>query len=100
MRKYKAGLAPLTIICLSLVISLFSALGAEDRSSQPNVIVILADDVSAKEYPLYGGTVLTTPHLDSLAKRGVVFSTAWAAPVCGPSRAMLMSGLPVPSTTS
>lgn len=76
--------------CLSLLLIAVQSLckGAE----RPNIILILADDISARDYPLYGGTALKTPHLDALAKRGVFFRTAWAAPVCGPSRAMLMTG--------
>jgi len=66
--------------------------GGERRQPRPNVILILADDVSAKEYPIYGGSDSKTPHLDALAKEGLFFRTAWAAPVCGPSRAMLMTG--------
>ena len=59
---------------------------------QPNVILILADDVSAREYSMYGGADVKTPHLDALATSGICFRTVWAAPVCGPSRAMLMTG--------
>jgi arylsulfatase A len=59
---------------------------------RPNVILILADDVSAGEYALYGGTGIVTPQLDALAGEGLHFRTAWAAPLCGPARAMLLSG--------
>jgi len=67
---------------------------AEDRPAptRPNVILILLDDLSAKELTPYGGAGITTPHIDRLAADGVCFKTAWATPVCGPSRAMLFTG--------
>jgi arylsulfatase A len=58
---------------------------------KPNIIFILADDVSARELSTYGGRI-PMPHLDRMAERGIVFNTAWSAPLCGPSRAMLMTG--------
>ncbi|GAB5562186.1 MAG: hypothetical protein SynsKO_38330 [Synoicihabitans sp.] len=56
------------------------------------MVFILADDVSAKEYTLYGGNGISTPRLDELAREGLVFQTAWTSPVCGPSRAILQTG--------
>lgn len=74
---------------------------------KPNVVVILADDISAREFPMYGSSVWTdvnrqttsdpvfrakTPVLDRLAQKGVFIKIAWGATVCSPSRAMLMTG--------
>jgi len=58
----------------------------------PNLIVLMADDCSAKEYSCYGSTEIHTPVLDSLAKTGVRFRTCWCAPICSPTRAMVMTG--------
>lgn len=66
--------------------------GGEPSREKPNIILVLADDVSAKEYACYGGRKLKTPALDKLAADGLVFSTAWTSPVCGPSRAILDTG--------
>ncbi len=57
-----------------------------------NIIVILADDVSAEEFGCYGGTI-PTPNIDKLASEGVRFKTAFGTPMCTPSRAMLLTGL-------
>lgn len=65
--------------------------GAEEKQAKPNVILILADDLSAKELTCYGGEVVT-PTLDKMAAEGVMFKTAWTSPVCGPSRALLRTG--------
>ncbi len=61
--------------------------------SRPNIILIMADDASAQDFSCYGGTnPLQTPNVDKLAKTGVQFRTAYATPLCGPSRALLLSG--------
>lgn len=57
-----------------------------------NVILILADDISAEEICCYGHPDFQTPHLDSLAQNGIFFDTCWATPMCAPSRAELLTG--------
>ncbi|QDT68805.1 Arylsulfatase [Planctomycetes bacterium MalM25] len=68
-----------------------------------NVIVIMADDISANEFPIHGvpeggvgnsasSTPTRTPNLDRIASEGAWIKTAWSAPVCGPTRAMIMTG--------
>lgn len=66
---------------------------AEEERKRPNVILILADDLSAKELACYGGTGISTPTLDAMAAEGIMFRTAWTSPICGPSRALLRTGL-------
>lgn len=58
----------------------------------PNFIVILADDIGAKELACYGNTRHATPNLDALAAGGVQFQTCYATPLCHPTRLMLMTG--------
>lgn len=69
-------------------------LGAGEAAGRrpPNLIVIMADDCSAKEYACYGNTETRTPVLDGLAAEGVRFKTCWCAPICSPTRAMMMTG--------
>jgi arylsulfatase A-like enzyme len=74
------------------LLSSMNSFGEESIQRKPNVIFILADDLSAKEYSIYGGSGISTPNLDRMAKEGVAFKTAWAAPQCSPSRAMLHTG--------
>ena len=76
-------------LCLLTVLaSLHCALGAA-----PNVIFILADDLGSVDLGCYGAADLHTPHLDSLAGRGVRFTQFYsAAPVCSPSRAGALTG--------
>lgn len=59
----------------------------------PNVVVFLADDLGWRDLGYAGSTFYETPNIDALAKRGTVFSNAYAAcPVCSPTRAALLTG--------
>ena len=54
----------------------------------PDIVVYLADDLSAADLPVYGGTNIETPSIDALAGDGMTFHRAFvASPACAPSRA-------------
>ena len=60
---------------------------------KPNVIVIIGDDLGYCDVGMYGCRDIPTPHIDSIAKAGVKFTSGYVtAPVCSPSRAGLMTG--------
>ena len=62
-------------------------------AQQPNVLIIMADDCTYNDLPLYGGKNARTPHLDRLAKQGMVFGRAYLCEaMCQPSRAALYTG--------
>ncbi len=62
-------------------------------AQQPNVLFIISDDLNTQIGP-YNRIDQHTPNLNQLAQRGVKFSQAYCQfPLCGPSRASLMSGL-------
>ena len=59
----------------------------------PNVLFFLADDCSYRDLELYGGAA-ETPHLNALAKKGMVFNRCYqSAPMCSPTRHSLYTGL-------
>ncbi len=59
----------------------------------PNIVFILADDLGWKDLGCYGNTFNETPHLDQLAKSGILFTQAYSAsPVCSPTRASILTG--------
>jgi arylsulfatase A-like enzyme len=61
--------------------------------SKPNIIYILADDLGYGDVGCYGQKVIQTPNIDQMAKNGIRFTRHYAgAPVCAPSRAVLMTG--------
>lgn len=60
---------------------------------KPNIIFILADDISPGSFSCYGENgAVPTPHIDRIANTGVQFETCFAPASCGPSRALLMTG--------
>ena len=71
---------------------------AADTVHRPNVILIVADDISAREFPFYesskwsGDRRAKTPMMDRLAEEGCFIETMWATTICKPSRVALMNG--------
>src|SRR5262245_48063686 len=66
---------------------------AEEKRKQPNVIVILVDDVGYGEFGFQGNKEVPTPHIDSIAKNGVRFTSGYVSgPYCSPTRAGLLTG--------
>ena len=59
---------------------------------QPNVILMMADDVGYECFGAYGSKQYSTPNLDRLADSGVRFTNAYSTPLCTPSRVNLMTG--------
>ena len=71
----------------------------ELKKQYSNVLMIIVDDLNDWIGPLRGHPNTKTPHIDKLASQATVFTNAHApAPLCGPSRASIMTGLS-PATT-
>ncbi len=63
------------------------------NKSNPNVILIITDDQGYADVGFNGSTDIPTPHIDRIAKNGVVFSQGYVSyAVCAPSRAGLITG--------
>lgn len=63
------------------------------QASGPNIILIFADDLGFGDVGYHGCKDIPTPNIDSIAANGISFSAGYStAPVCGPSRAGLMTG--------
>jgi arylsulfatase A-like enzyme len=65
---------------------------AQGGSRPPNFIIILADDQGYGDLGSYGHPTLRTPNIDRMAAEGQRWTSFYAAPVCTPSRAQLMTG--------
>lgn len=59
---------------------------------QPNIILILGDDIGFETVSAYGSTSYKTPRIDAMAKQGVLFEQCYAQPLCSPSRIQIMTG--------
>jgi len=78
-------------LCLLFFVFVGSAAFAADP--RPNILLLMSDDLAAT-LGSYGHPQAKTPHLDALARRGVLFERAYCQfPHCNPSRASLLSGL-------
>ena len=69
--------------------------GAASPASEPrppNIIFILADDLGLDGVSCYGADQMKTPNIDALARGGIRFEYSYATPLCGPSRAQILTG--------
>ena len=85
-------------ICFSIraaFLVIFSSLCfavASFGGDKPNVILMMADDVSWECFGCYGGEDYKTPNIDRLAAQGVRFEHCYSTPICTPSRVKIMTG--------
>ena len=88
---------PCAVIRLAPMLLLIAASSAAQKplaGTAPNIVLILADDLSYRDLSIWGQARFSTPNLDRLAATGMRFTQAYAgAPECAPSRATLMTGL-------
>ncbi len=90
-------MTPLRVLS-ALMLSCVTACGSGGRPSgdasseqRPNILLIVADDMGYTDLGAWGSEI-RTPNLDALALGGVRFANFHTAPICAPTRAMLMSG--------
>ena len=79
-------------ISLLLIIFLTICLAPLHAQQKPNIIFVLADDYGIGEVGAYGADNYKTPNIDKLAKQGIRFNHCYTAALCGPSRAMILTG--------
>ncbi|MEM7143855.1 MAG: sulfatase [Verrucomicrobiota bacterium] len=80
-------------ICAICVIGVICGQKNSPASSQPNVVLFLADDLGVNDLTVEGSTFHETPNIDRIANEGVRFTRGYATcQVCSPSRASIVSG--------
>lgn len=65
---------------------------ADQDERPPNFVVIFTDDQGYQDIGCFGSPDIRTPRLDAMAAEGMKFTSFYAQPICGPSRAALMTG--------
>lgn len=81
------------VVGIFLGVILVSCESKPKEVKKPNVLIILADDAGYSDFGFMGTKDLKTPHIDQIAKNGVVFTDAHTTgSVCSPSRAGLLTG--------
>ena len=94
MRKSRRCDLPGILIGLIAQTLALGAAVAQQAGRPPNIVFILADDLGWRDTALYGSKFYETPNIDALAKRGMMFTNAYAAaPICSPTRASILTGL-------
>ena len=83
-------------VCAFVAVSIAVSACVEPNESdtgenRPSILLIVADDLGYADLGAYGGDI-DTPNIDSLAKAGILFTQFHTAPMCAPTRAMLLSG--------
>ena len=75
----------LTIVCIH------NRVQAQFKNNRPNILLIVADDLGYSDLGCYGGDI-KTPNINLLASKGVLFTNFHTAPLCAPTRSMILSG--------
>jgi arylsulfatase/uncharacterized sulfatase len=78
-------------LCL-VALSVTEPPSASAEDARPNILLVLFDDVGFMDFGAYGSDT-RTPTIDALAQRGLMLSRYHSSPFCGPSRAMLLTGM-------
>ncbi len=61
-------------------------------SPRPNIVLFLVDDMGWRDSSAFGSTYYETPEMERLARESMVFTQAYALPLCSPCRASILSG--------
>jgi arylsulfatase A len=65
---------------------------AGEENRKPNIVLIMVDDLGAEGIECYGGKTNKAPRIGALAAAGMRFENAFSQPICGPTRACIMTG--------
>jgi arylsulfatase A-like enzyme len=99
--NFSSALRLLLLTCLGVLSSTSGMLASACQSQEPsqrrrpspNVILIMADDLGWGDVGFNGNKIIQTPHLDAMARGGVVLKHFYAAaPVCSPTRGSVLTG--------
>ena len=85
----------LSRLVASTIFALLLLLMQSPLNGQPNVLLIIADDLGVDALGMYGigADAPITPHLDQLRSEGLLYTNVWSYPTCTPTRAAIASGL-------
>ena len=77
-----------------LLLSFVSFVNKEElkykQPDRPNILLIVADDLGYTDLGCFGGDI-NTPNIDLLAEKGLLFNRFHTAPLCAPTRSMILS---------
>lgn len=88
----RLGIASIGVVAIALLGQACALPGAHSASKQPNILLIVADDMGYSDLGCFGGEI-KTPNLDALAARGMRGTNFCVGPTCSPTRSMLLTGV-------
>ncbi len=91
-RVPRAAWLSIGLICGFLPMAIADAKAKSTEPVRPNIILILADDLGYGDIGAFGSKTNRTPNLDRMAREGMKMTSFYAAPVCTPSRAQILTG--------
>ena len=93
MKKTSHAKVYLLIFVLLFVCTSCDQKNNKSKPKKPNILLLMSDNQSADHLGCYGDTSIKTPHIDKLAKKGLIFKNAYcSAPSCSPARASMLTG--------
>ena len=94
IQSMRAVCISLSLLCLAGNAVASSSPGSSPTEGmQPNVVLLLADDLGYGDLSCYGAPLIATPRLDAMAAEGVRMNSFYVQPRCSPTRAALLTGL-------
>ena len=82
----------LTALLSGILLIMTISVSAVEAGKLTNVIIFVTDDQGYSDVGAYGSEAIKTPNIDQLAQDGIRFTSFYAQPLCGPSRAALLTG--------
>lgn len=79
------------LVTLALALTWSPQAAAQSEGQRPNILLVLLDDVGFMDFGAYGSDT-ATPRIDALGRSGAMFTRYYTHPLCGPTRASLMTG--------
>ncbi|MDP6634296.1 MAG: sulfatase [Phycisphaerae bacterium] len=94
--KRREFIKRMSLAAVAVGVSNRLAPGAADKPARPNFIIIFTDDQGYQDLGCFGSPNIKTPNIDKMAREGMKLTSFYAASVCTPSRAMLLTGCYAP----
>jgi len=83
-----------TLSTVAFAIFLAASLGQAEAAKQPNILIVIADDLNKDSVGIYGNKDVKTPNIDRLASQGMRFNLAYTSTaMCAPTRQQMYTGL-------
>ena len=83
-----------TLSTVAFTIFLAASLGQAEAARQPNILIVIADDLNKDSVGVYGNKDVKTPNIDRLASQGIRFNRAYTSTaMCAPTRQQMYTGL-------